>query len=109
MKLETRIKELLGAANDNSNYTVIAHELNRDQGNWSTNDTFIIGGNRYLSFEEMLITVRKRWEIFKIMYHSKARVKDIEYLDCSICLSLEVNHIPFVDIYVYPKTDYLVK
>lgn len=97
--LEHAIVELLARYPENQEFTVIYHELTNDGGSWSTNTSW--RAKNYATKQEVAECARGRWEIFKLNYYPKARVKDITdigYDDRR--LMLEVNYLPFMDIEV---------
>ena len=75
MKLESKIKSLLSHFPADSTFRVQAFELNHDGEGWSVNDSFIIANEA--SLETVLESARGRWEVFKVNYMPKAKVKDI--------------------------------
>jgi len=95
--LETAIKQLLANHPADSTYTILAHELWRDDLGWSTNDRWHLARNASLS--EVLSIARGRWEVFKVNYSPRARVADIADIGYeSGDYSLECAHLPFIDI-----------
>lgn len=100
--LEAKILSLLSEFPDDSEFTVIYHELQRDGEGWSTNTSW--RARDYATKKEVLEMARGRWEIFKLNYISSARVCDIKD-DTSFgnTRRLEVNCVPFIDIEVKEK------
>ena len=98
MKLETVIAEFLAPYPDTQQFRAIAHELWREaEGGWSSNDRFTIArGDK----QEMLRACRGRWEVFKLNYSPRARVKDLCDIgwDVNHGISLECDFLPFIDI-----------
>lgn len=73
MKLETKLNELLPQWKA---FDITFHELWREaEGGWSVNDSWTPYRNR--PREEAIGHLRHRWEVFKLNYLPKARVKDI--------------------------------
>ena len=99
MKLETKLRSLINATSplENETYDVIAHELwgNMKEG-YMTNDSWHIARDADLS--TALKAARGRWEVFKLNYHPKARVSDINDIGYDDDISLEVDCIPFIEI-----------
>lgn len=93
--LESKLDELIP---EYPSYAVIAHELWRDDGGWSVNDSWYL--SRSCDREEAISHLRNRWEVFKVNYHPKARVSDLEdgSWDYESQCILEVNCIPFAEI-----------
>jgi len=91
--LETAIRELLDPS---QRYNVLAHELQRDGEGWTSSDRFYLA--RDASAERVLEVARGRWEIFKINYASKARVKDLSDIGYDGDIYLECGCLPFLDI-----------
>jgi hypothetical protein len=94
---ESRIDELLP---EYPSYAVIAHELWRDDGGWSVNDSWHI--SRSCDREDAICHLRNRWEVFKVNYAPRARVRDIE--DVNWCgpefpSLLEVDCIAFAEVH----------
>lgn len=98
--LEKRILELMPEGDD---FNVYAYGLMRERdGGWSMNDGWRLG--HHLSREEVLEIARGRWDVFRINYAPKARVKDLEdigYLDT--CSEIECDHMSFLRIEVVTK------
>ena len=95
MKLETKLDSLLPTGD--GPFDITAFELTHDGDSWSVNTPFNIGKN--LDRAETISRLRSRWEIFKLNYNSKARVKDLE--DCGYEdgeSNLEVNCTAFADV-----------
>jgi hypothetical protein len=99
MKLETKIRNLIGETNATSEtlFDVVAFELwgNSKEG-FETNSSWYIKTNATL--EEALEAARGRWEVFKVNYLPKARVCDISDIGYDEDLNLEVDCIPFLEI-----------
>ena len=96
MKLETKLRNLIRETNA-TRFDVVAHELwgNKREG-YETNTSWFI--TKDADMAETLEAARGRWEVFKVNYHSKARVSDIQDIGCDCDLSLEVDCIPFLEI-----------
>lgn len=95
MTLEQKIESLL---TDGHRFDLIAYELwgNRREG-YDCNNAWRIASN--VDREEAIQAARGRWEVFKVNYHPKARVRDIEDVSCSPDHALlEVDCIPFLEI-----------
>jgi hypothetical protein len=99
MKLETKIRNLILETNatNEARFDVIAHELwgNSREG-FETNSSWFI--TKDADIEEALEAARGRWEVFKVNYLPKARVRDIADTGFDSTLSLEVDCVPFLDI-----------
>lgn len=95
MKLETKIRNLIN--NPSDTFDVIAHELwgNMNEG-FETNSSWFI--TRDADIETVLESARGRWEVFKLNYHPKARVADINDIGYEDDISLEVDFVPFLEI-----------
>ena len=95
MKLETKLRSLIN--NPSDTFDVIAHEL---LGNMS--EGYDVNSSWYLLRDADISTVlesaRGRWEVFKLNYHPKARVTDINDIGYDDDISLEVDCIPFLEI-----------
>ena len=74
---EKKIDHLLSSFGDGP-FDVIAFELTNDGEGWSVNTPFKIGSRK--NREETITLLRHRWEIFKVNYMPKARVRDIQDL-----------------------------
>ena len=98
MTFENKIRNLINeATSPTSRFNVVAHELwgNKRDG-FETNASWFI--TKDADLDETLEAARGRWEVFKVNYHSKARVSDINDIGCDCDLSLEVDCIPFLEI-----------
>jgi hypothetical protein len=99
MKLETKIRQLINAANPDASarFNVVAFELwgNAREG-FDCNNAWKIARDARLA--EVLEACRARWEIFKVNYLPKARVCDISDTGFDSTISLEVNSVPFLEI-----------
>lgn len=93
--LESKLDELLP---EYPSYAVIAHELWRDDGGWSVNDSWYL--SRSCDREEAISHLRNRWEVFKVNYSPRALVCDLSDAasDSESPVYLEVNCIPFAEI-----------
>lgn len=93
---EARVDALLP---DWTSFDVIAHGLWSDgEGGWSVNDSWYMG--RGCDREETITHLKHRWEVFKVNYHPKARVRDLSDAACdeeSPCY-LEVDCIAFAEV-----------
>lgn len=59
-----------------TSFDVIFHELWREpEGGWSVNDSWKAGRN--LDRDEAITLIMHRWEIFKLNYLARARVRDL--------------------------------
>lgn len=95
MTLEQKIESLLP---DGERFDVIAYELwgNIREG-FDCNDAWRIAIN--VDREEAIQAARGRWEVFKVNYHPKARVRDIDAdIGFSDQAHLHVDQIPFLEI-----------
>jgi len=97
-RLETTVAEFLGGYDPEQTFNVIAHELWRDEGGWSSNDRFRIATK--VTRDEVPDIARGRWEVFKVNYAPRARVSDIEDIgyEAKFGVMLEANFLPFLDI-----------
>ena len=100
MTLENKIENLILEATQlgpDTRFDVVAHELwgNKREG-YETNSSWFL--TKDADMAETLEAARGRWEVFKVNYHSKARVSDIQDIGCDCDLSLEVDCIPFLEI-----------
>ena len=100
MTLENKIENLILEATQlgpDTRFDVVAHELwgNKREG-YETNSSWFL--TKDADMAETLEAARGRWEVFKVNYHSKARVCDIADTGFDSTLSLEVNCIPFLEI-----------
>lgn len=94
--LEHKLDEMLPVY---PSYAVIAHELWGDgEGGWSVNASWFL--SRSCDREEAISHLRHRWEVFKVNYHPKARVADLEdgSWDYESQCILEVDCIPFAEV-----------
>jgi hypothetical protein len=94
MKLENHIKNIVAATD--GTWRVIAHELTHDGEGWSVNDSWQIVKSD--DETEILEAIRGRWEIFKINYLPKARVKDITCEGDEVEIYLDCAGIPFLTL-----------
>jgi hypothetical protein len=96
MKLENKISQLIGETNA-THFDVIAHELwgNKNEG-FETNSSWYLKRNADLS--EVMESARGRWEVLKVNYLPRARVKDIQDTGWDSTFSLEVDCVPFLEI-----------
>lgn len=95
MTLEQKIKSLLP---EGDRFDVIAFELwgNIREG-FDCNNLWHIA--RKTDAVGVLDAARGRWEVFKVNYHPRARVSDIQDASCSPDRALlEVDCIPFLEI-----------
>lgn len=100
MKLETKIRNLISETNapNETRFDVVAHELwGEPEGGFSTNYSWYITTNADL--DQVLEAVRGRWEVFKVNYLPKAQVSDIKNTGFDSTLLIEVDCIPFIDIF----------
>ena len=99
MKLETKIRNLITETNatNETRFDVIAHELwGNAQDGLEVNSSWYIKTNA--TIDEALDAARGRWEVFKVNYLPKARVRDIQDTGFDSTLSLDVDCVPFLDI-----------
>ncbi len=95
--LEKHIASLLSDAPAGATFDVAAHEIWREpEGGWSSNDCWFLIRNATLP--QALDAIRGRWEVFKVKYAPRARVKDITDIGEGHYYSLECDYLPFVDI-----------
>ena len=79
-------------------FNVVAFELWRDHIGWTCNDSWRIA--HAVTAEGVLEAARGRWEVFKANYFSRARVRDIKDNGFDERISLEVDGLPFLEIYL---------
>jgi hypothetical protein len=91
--LEARLEELLPHY---PSYAVIAHELWGEDGGWSVNSSWYL--SRSCNREEAISHLRHRWEVYKVNYHPKAKVKDLADMGDDQGSILDVDCIPFAEI-----------
>jgi hypothetical protein len=96
MKLEQKISQLIGETNS-THFDVIAHELwgNNKEG-FETNSSWYL--KRDADISEVLEAARGRWEVFKVNYLPRAKVKDIQDIGCDNSFFLEVDSVAFLDL-----------
>lgn len=100
MKLETKLEQLIPKGD--GPFDVIAYELTQDGlpgegASWSVNTPFRIASS--CDRAEAISHLRHRWEVFKVNYLPRARVKnlcDIGYDET--CAMLEVDCTAFAEI-----------
>lgn len=92
---EQRLEQLL--PKDWTSFDLTFHGLLREaEGGWSVNDSW--RAYRDNDRAEAIRHLKGRWEIFKLNYHSKARVRDIvDVGDADTCL-LEVDCIALATV-----------
>jgi len=96
MKLENKISQLISETNA-TQFDVIAHELwGNSKDGFETNSSWYL--KRDADMSEVLEAARGRWEVFKVNYLPKARVKDIQDTGWDSTFSLEVDCVPFLEI-----------
>ena len=96
MKLEQKISQLISET-ESTRFDVIAHELwGNSKDGFETNSSWYIKQNADLS--QVLESARGRWEVFKVNYLPKAKVRDIQDTGYDNTFSLEVDCIPFLEI-----------
>lgn len=96
MTLEQKLEQMLP---DWPAFNITFHELWGDgEGGWGVNDSWTPYKNQ--DRQETISRLRARWEIFKLNYLPKARVKDLEYApyDNSDELWLEVDCTAFATL-----------
>jgi hypothetical protein len=97
--LKTVIREILETYPPGTRWNVYALELwgNRREG-LEVNDAWTIA--RDADAAEVVETASGRWEIFKINYHPKARVRDLDCGEISpdFECNLECGMIPFLTL-----------
>lgn len=93
--LEAKLDEMLP---EYPSYAVIAYELQRDDGSWCVNTPWYLA--RSCDRDEAISHLRHRWEVFKVNYHSRARVADLvdSSWDSESPALLEVDCIPFAEV-----------
>lgn len=97
--LETAIRLHLSDYPEDTRFRVKAFELWREpEGGWSANDAWYLSRNADKS--EVLTLARGRWEVFKVNYMPRARVRDIQDIgwDVEHGISLECECTAFLDI-----------
>lgn len=101
--LEARALDLLRpfSLHDSTRYTLRAHALTHDGEGWSSNDRFTIAQD--VDLAEALRSIRARWEVFRVNYSPRARVKGLETLGLTeftgeIIDLWEVDMLPFLDV-----------
>jgi len=97
--LETAIREILASYPQGTLFDCIAHSLQNDGEGWSTNESWKMG--RGCDIEETLTHCRGRWEVWKLNYHPRAKVRNLEDANQSgpeFSALLEVDCIPFMEI-----------
>jgi len=102
--LEDRVKSLLTELEPEAKYTIMAHELWRDEDGWVSNDRFRLATE--VDIDRAIEVIRGRWEVFKANYAPRARVRDLELAEeyYNNAVNLEVAYLPFVDIETRPAT-----
>ena len=96
MKLEQKIKQLISETNA-THFDVIAHELwGNNKDGFETNSSWFIIRNADIA--HVLEAARGRWEVFKVNYIPKAKVRDIQDTGFDSTFSFEVNCIPFLEL-----------
>lgn len=97
--LKTAIREILESFPPGTRWDVHALELwgNRREG-LSVNDAWTIA--RDADAAEVIEAAAGRWEIFKINYHPKARVADLDCTEISLDFDCHVEcaQIPFLTL-----------
>jgi hypothetical protein len=96
MTLEKKLISLLCEASQNATFDIIAHELWHDGDGWYTNSSWYL--KRAADLPTVLEAARARWEVFKVNYAPKARVRDIVDAGYDANLALDVDCIPFLEI-----------
>lgn len=96
MKLEQKISQLINETNA-TRFDIIAHELwgNNKEG-FETNSSWYL--KRDADISEVMEAARGRWEVFKVNYLPKAKVKDIQDTGWDSTFSLEVDCVPFLEL-----------
>lgn len=92
--LEAKIASLV--PEDWQTVDVIALALLNDGEGWSVNEAWYMC--RDLSLSDAMEDVRGRWEVWKVNYHSRARVCDIVDTGDGEAIYLDVDCIPFLEI-----------
>lgn len=93
MKLETKLDQMLPQW---PSFRIQFHELWRYDGSWSVNDSWT--PRESADRQETISLLRSRWEIFKLNYLPKARVKDLVNIgDRDDCM-LEVDCVAFATL-----------
>lgn len=100
--LEKVMEEILKSFGAEGTFTLWAHELAHDGQGWSSNDRWKILTEG--TFNEAVAAARGRWEIFKLNYSYRARVKDI---DCDEVYdnrcSITSDYLAFLDVEFHPE------
>lgn len=97
--LETAIRSILESYPPGTLFDCIAHSLQNDGEAWSTNDSWKMG--RACDIPETLTHCRARWEVWKVNYHPRARVRNLTDANWSgpdYSALLEVDCIPFMEL-----------
>lgn len=93
--LEQKLAEMIPA--DFKEVDIIAFQLTHDGESWSVNTPFRIATG--VDRAEAIARLRGRWNVFKAIYHSKARVQDIkDFSSTESECCLEVDCIAFADV-----------
>ena len=95
MTLEKAISKEL---EEGETYSVIAHELIHDGISWSTNSSWYLSRNADKA--EALNHARGRWEVFKVNYLPKGKIKDITFDGDDSVIYINADGIPFLEIRV---------
>ena len=77
-------------------FKLVAYEMTRErEGGWSVNTPFSMGSG--VDRDEAIEILSARWEIFKLNYSKRARVRDIQDVGDENC-ELEVDCIAFARV-----------
>lgn len=92
-----RLASFLASYEPETRFDVIAYELTHDGQGWSVNTPFRIASD--VDAMEAVEHAANRFDVFKVNYCTRARVKDIEDTgDDESAVMLEVQQIPFLEI-----------
>lgn len=93
--LETKIAGLLPSVGET--FDVWAYEMTHDGDGWSVNSRWKMA--RGVDRAGVLEAARGRWEVFKVNYAPKARVRDIEEVGYNEYVSqIEADGLAFLEI-----------
>lgn len=97
--LETVIREILSDYPQGTLFDCIAYELWDDGGSLPVNDAWSIA--RGCTIAEACEACRGRWEVWKLNYFPRAKVRDLtntNYSGVEYPALLEVDCVPFMEI-----------
>ena len=98
MRLEKLIAKILKAYPESTKFDMVAFELwgNAKEG-FDCNDAWYLA--RGAEIPRALEIARGRWEVFKVNYLPRAKVKDIQSTgEIPYALTLEVDCVPWLEI-----------